>query len=696
MKSHHLVTLLVLILLCSSLLSVSGSGDGGGTTTVEDKITQLKRMAYSHPEGSPQMIQAWQQILSLDPMNLEAHVLLGWALITKMPHMGERGIQLLEASFNPHQVKPTIDFNFLQTYVIAATIGRYRSQQKEYAAAKHFTKLALELSQRHPNHHNNNNLGGSNSGIISHTEDGDVCLQMQLATMLDYFPDSTIAADAAIADMTKYADRLLAHPGWEINDPAISAMMPGAVADPYIHCELSIFYLSFYYRADVAAVARRHYEMASRGWPALNATADFVRKYDEEEIHPCITRKLRLLVISAVLTEGHSNSETFGGMLSRLDRDIFDVTYVLLAEMENSKIAEFTKTHPADRVHIFSKEAGDVSDGAWTMRMANEIESWEVDIIFYFDLTMSTLARRLGMQRLAPVQVNSNGHPITSGHDRSVVQYFISWAAAELPLEEAQRHYTEELIMVPSDIFYQYYERRTLPGQVSRMDGQPFGHLTRSDFGLPSSSRHKNVYLCMQKPFKFQPEFDELVCGVMAKDPNGWIVLHREISPANQEVFEKRLKRNGCNLSQITFLDQMPHHRLLALHRESTVVLDSYPAGGDTTTREVLEMGKPLVTLPGLLLGGRWSLGYMSNIGLKESTKKALIASSPDEYVKLAVQLASDDAFREMVEADIRKSVKNLFQRDDAVVAWQKIFLDISPYQQCSREKFHRMEKHEL
>eukprot|EP00978_Attheya_sp_CCMP212_P030257 scaffold110571_cov47-Attheya_sp.AAC.1 len=217
------------------------------------------------------------------------------------------------------------------------------------------------------------------------------------------------------------------------------------------------------------------------------------------------------------------------------------------------------------------------------------------------------------------------------------------------------------------------------------MDGQAFGHLRRADFGLPEDE-DTHIFLCMQKPFKFHPEFDPLICGILENDPKGMVVLHREDSPANQAVFEKRLERAGCNLDRVHFLEQQPHHRLLALYHEATVVLDSYPAGGDTTTREVLELGKPLVTLPTRLLGGRWTLGYLNNIGLEESTKKALIASTPAEYVNLAVRLATDTSLRESVEADIEQCAPNLFHRDEAVEAWQKILLEISPVQQSQQQ----------
>lgn len=97
-------------------------------------------------------------------------------------------------------------------------------------------------------------------------------------------------------------------------------------------------------------------------------------------------------------------------------------------------------------------------------------------------------------------------------------------------------------------------------------------------------------------------------------------------------------------------------------------------------------MGKPLVTLPAQLLGGRWSLGYLSNIGLKEDTKKALIDNTPDEYVDLVVRLCTDNTHREAVEADLQECAPNLFHRHKALTAWQDMLLEISPYQRCQED----------
>ena len=108
------------------------------------------------------------------------------------------------------------------------------------------------------------------------------------------------------------------------------------------------------------------------------------------------------------------------------------------------------------------------------------------------------------------------------------------------------------------------------------------------------------------------------------------------------------------------------------------------PAGGCTTTREVLELGKAIVTLPARLLGGRWTRGYYHTIGLDETTQSLLIAETEQEYIEKAVELGTNAKLRSSVESKIRRAVPNLFGRWEAVEEWQKILLDVSPVTPCA------------
>jgi len=69
----------------------------------------LRAKAYTIGEDSPEYLDTWPNILALDPTNLEAHVMLGWKLLTSSNSaLQEYGIALLEDSFDEKKVSPTI------------------------------------------------------------------------------------------------------------------------------------------------------------------------------------------------------------------------------------------------------------------------------------------------------------------------------------------------------------------------------------------------------------------------------------------------------------------------------------------------------------------------------------------------------------------------------------------------------------
>jgi predicted O-linked N-acetylglucosamine transferase (SPINDLY family) len=144
------------------------------------------------------------------------------------------------------------------------------------------------------------------------------------------------------------------------------------------------------------------------------------------------------------------------------------------------------------------------------------------------------------------------------------------------------------------------------------------------------------------------------------------------------DVVVWRYQNAGCDMERVHFLPHQMHHRLLALYSLSTVVLDSYPAGGCTTTREILEMGKVVVTLPARLLGGRWTLAYYRLMGDATLTK-LVVANSEEHYIELAVALGTRDDIRREAERRVAKSFPNILARMDSIQAWEDIFLRIAP-----------------
>ncbi len=61
-------------------------------------------------------------------------------------------------------------------------------------------------------------------------------------------------------------------------------------------------------------------------------------------------------------------------------------------------------------------------------------------------------------------------------------------------------------------------------------------------------------------------------------------------------------------IPRMIHLPKLPHPLLVAFHNLTDVLLDPIWFGGDTTTREALETGAPVVTIPSAwALGGRWT-----------------------------------------------------------------------------------------
>lgn len=77
----------------------------------------------------------------------------------------------------------------------------------------------------------------------------------------------------------------------------------------------------------------------------------------------------------------------------------------------------------------------------------------------------------------------------------------------------------------------------------------------------------------------------------------------------------------------------------LEAYNHVDISLDPFPFNGSTATFEALWMGVPIVTLLGDTIVSRWTASMLSKVGLDD-----LVARSPEEYVDIAVRLASDQA----------------------------------------------------
>jgi len=170
----------------------------------------------------------------------------------------------------------------------------------------------------------------------------------------------------------------------------------------------------------------------------------------------------------------------------------------------------------------------------------------------------------------------------------------------------------------------------------------------------------------MQKPFKLHPEFDEFVLKITDRDEFAKIILHKPDHDEILDIFKKRFKK--C-IHKVYFIPSLLHHELIGLYNVSDVILDSYYAGGCTTTREALEIGAPVVTLPGKYLGGRWSLAYYNIIGVLD-----LVAKNKDEYIELALKYGKNKEEQAKIKQKILENIHKMFYNEESVKSWVQVF----------------------
>ena len=103
---------------------------------------------------------------------------------------------------------------------------------------------------------------------------------------------------------------------------------------------------------------------------------------------------------------------------------------------------------------------------------------------------------------------------------------------------------------------------------------------------------------------------------------------------------------------------------VIFLLRICDVSLDTpHYGGGANTVYDASAVGVPLVTLPGEFHRSRWAAAVNRRLGVPQ-----LIATTPEEYVAKAVEVAGDADLRQVLHQQILEGSRELFE-DPAVVA---------------------------
>jgi predicted O-linked N-acetylglucosamine transferase (SPINDLY family) len=455
--------------------------------------------------------------------------------------------------------------------------------------------------------------------VLARDDDPDSVLSRAL--LVPAIPESVEAMHAARAT---FRERL-----WDL----LAGSVP-AIANPQGPRVMMPFYLSYHgidnrrLREDLGSVLLRACPDLGRTYPTARA--------------PVAGRRLRVGLLSLFM-RSHSIGRTTQGLVAELSRERFEVLALFLPPLVDDDVYRFIRER-ADRQVVLPAELAQARD---------LIAGLELDVLFFQDIGMEPMSYLLAFSRLAPVQCVSFGHPETTGIPN--VDWFVSSDLFEP--EGAQEHYSERLHCIEGVGTLAYYYRPRLTGPAK----------TRADFGLRDSD---HLYLCPQTLFKVHPEIDALFGRILRADPRGRIVLieasHRRWTDALRHRFATNLPDVA---HRIVFVPRVSQEVFLHLISVCDVMLDTIHFNGMNTSLEALSLGTPVVTLPKALHRGRHTQGMYRRMGMAD-----LVAADEHHYVQLALRLATDDAYRARMRAEILARCHVLYEDRRVVEGFERFF----------------------
>lgn len=266
-------------------------------------------------------------------------------------------------------------------------------------------------------------------------------------------------------------------------------------------------------------------------------------------------------------------------------------------------------------------------------KVASMIREDKVDILV--ELTGHTANNKLGTMacRPAPVQVTWIGYPNTTG--LPTIDYRITDSLADPP-DTKQKH-VEELIRLPKSFLC--YIPSPEAGPICPTPALSNGFITFGSFNNLA---------------KITPKVLQVWARILCAVPNSRLVVKCKpfCCDSVRQKFLTTLEQLGLEPLRVDLLPLiLLNHDHMQAYSLMDISLDTFPYAGTTTTCESLYMGVPCVTMVGSVHAHNVGVSLLGTVGLGN-----LIAKNEDEYVQMAVQLASDVT----ALSNLRSSLRNL------------------------------------
>ena len=265
-------------------------------------------------------------------------------------------------------------------------------------------------------------------------------------------------------------------------------------------------------------------------------------------------------------------------------------------------------------------------------QVAQLVRADRIDILVDLTLHMANNRLLVFARKPAPVQVSFAGYPGSTG--LSAIDYRLTDPYLDPPGDD-DPDAAQEPLRLPDSFWC--YDPLTDEPAVNSLPVQASGFVT---FG------------CLNNFVKVNALVLALWARVLrAVDGSRLVMLAPEGHFRSDTV--ERLEQQGIAAARVAFVSHQPRRQYLELYHGIDLMLDTVPYNGHTTSLDALWMGVPVVTLVGGTTVGRAGLCQLTNLGLPE-----LIAATPDEFVRIAVELAGDLPRLECLRASLRDRMR--------------------------------------
>jgi len=245
---------------------------------------------------------------------------------------------------------------------------------------------------------------------------------------------------------------------------------------------------------------------------------------------------------------------------------------------------------------------------------AQAIAEDQIDVLL--DLSGHTGDNRLDVFALrpAPVQATWLGYSGTTG----LPQMDAILVDQTLVPENQEEFYTERIARLP-DCFLCFEPTSHVPNVVTPEGPTVFG--------------------VFNNPGKYSETCYRMWAKILLATEGSVIAFkyHHSHDPVAQKHVAGRLEDYGIGRDRVKFVPHLAHSEHLDFLSKVHIALDTFPYSGATTTFDCVWSGLPVVTLAGDRYSSRMSASILAALGRTET-----VTCTEDEYVQMAVRLASD------------------------------------------------------